>query len=58
MIQFTHGKRDAAPTPAAAGGRIKVSPLAKVTAAKAGIQTMFLSKNVKLKAIVSCSSEA
>jgi len=37
MIQFTHGKRDAAPTPAAAGGRIKVSPLAKVVAAKAGL---------------------
>jgi len=36
MIQFTHGKRDAAPTPAA-GGRIKASPLAKVVAAKAGL---------------------
>lgn len=37
MIQFTHGKRESAPVAPAAGGRIKVSPLAKSIAAEQGL---------------------
>jgi len=37
MIQFTHGKRESDPAAPAAGGRIKVSPLAKSIAAEQGL---------------------